>query len=201
MGMRSPQEQDFYEWFEGLVQSAKPSRRLVVGLGGPGGCGKTTLAANLAARYPGVGILSLDNYRLPRANRPEGAAYGSHPQANDLVRLRRDLETFRQTGQCIHPVYDPTTGGAAAERMIEGVNVLLAEGELAAYDLLADCWDHLVLIRSSLWQQLKVRLQRDYRQRQVPLSKVLSVFWTSNLRHYPLYSRGACERVVYQISL
>lgn len=188
----SEPDQGLCHWLEGVMDRAEVP--LVIGLGGPGGCGKSTLAERLAVRYPRVGVLSLDNYRLPRKVRPTHARYGSHPQANDLARLRRDLVDFRKTGQCTHPVYDPETGESARERTIQGKTVLLAEGDLAAYNLLADCWDHLILMRSCLGTQLKVRLRRDWRQRRVPLSKVLSVFWTSNMSHYPRYSRGVRKR-------
>lgn len=193
MNERNQLDPGLCDWLEG-VMDRHGGRSLIIGLGGPGGCGKSTLAERLAARYPKLGVLSLDNYRLPRGERSADARYGSHPEANDLARLRSDLEDFRKTGQCTHPVYDLETGARAPERTIQGVSVLLAEGDLAAYNLLADCWDFLILMRVSRWTQLKVRLTRDWRQRKNPLSKVLHVFWTSNLRHYPRYSRGARER-------
>jgi hypothetical protein len=74
-------------WIEREAAAARAP--FVVGIGGPGGCGKSTLAHWLSHHLPGARILALDDFRLPRPRRPAHGRYGSHPDANDLARLEK----------------------------------------------------------------------------------------------------------------
>ena len=95
-------------WLEGRLSGRK--RPLVVGIGGPGGCGKSTLSRWLYHAMDGVEILSLDDFRLPREERPAHGRFGSHPEGNDLERLEETLERARAGREVVQPVFDLARG-------------------------------------------------------------------------------------------
>lgn len=112
----------------------------VLGLSGPQGCGKSTLAAALAAADPGVTVLSLDDFYLTGAERARLAARVSPlfavrgpPGGHDVARLE-DVLGRLAAGQT--PVRVPrfdklrdTRVSADQERLITGpVRVVLLEG-------------------------------------------------------------------------
>ena len=50
------------------------ARPLLVGVGGPGGCGKSAVSGWLAHTLPDTRVLSVDDFRKPRADRPAHSA-------------------------------------------------------------------------------------------------------------------------------
>ncbi len=169
-------------------------RRLVVGIGGPGGSGKSTLADWMAQRLPDSAVVHLDDFRLPRSQRKRHAPYGSHPDANNIERLRGGLAGFRAHGSVVHPVIDPISGEESTPYTLSGMSVLLVEGEIAAYDMLAKEWDLLILLQTSFWQLLKTRWIRDRQQRGYTWSKMLRVIYHSTIKDYPRFAKHASSR-------
>jgi len=92
------------EWLE--ARAADRTTPLVVGIGGPGGCGKSTLSRWLYHRMDDAEILSLDDFRLPREDRKKHGRYSSHPLGNDVDRLERVLEEAKAGRQVMQPVFD-----------------------------------------------------------------------------------------------
>lgn len=74
-----------------LGASEALARPVLVGIGGPGGSGKSSFAATLAGHLGDARIVPLDDYRKPRAERPPGI-YGSHPSGNRLDVLKSHLD-------------------------------------------------------------------------------------------------------------
>ena len=166
---------------------------LLVGIGGPGGCGKSTLTRWLLHQLTEAEILSLDDFRLPRDQRPAHARFGSHPEANDLLRLRDTLAAARRGDPVTQPVFDPKQGSAVKTITLPPHRILLADGELAAHPDIRMLFDFRILVDAHWRTQLNTRLTRDLRERGCTLEKAIDIFLHSNLRDYPRYAQGAAE--------
>lgn len=178
-------------WLEETLQGQDTP--MVVGIGGPGGCGKSTLSRWLYHQMEGVEILSLDDFRLPREERAKDGRFGSHPEGNDLDRLEEVLELARAGEVVPQPVFDPEHGRVLREIQLPRSRLYLADGEIAAHDHLRPHVDRLILVEAHWRTQLNTRLTRDLKERNCSLEKAIDIFLQSNLRDYPTYAEGARE--------
>ena len=178
-------------WLE--REAAASPAPLIIGIGGPGGCGKSTLSRWLRHQLDGARILSLDDFRLPRARRPAHGRYGSHPDGNDLARLHKTLRDFQAGRPIRQPVFDPAAGAATTEILIPAARILLADGEIAAHRDVRAAFDRLILVDAHWRTQLNTRLTRDVRERHCSLEKAIDLFLQSNLRDYPRFAAGAAK--------
>ncbi len=167
--------------------------RMIVGIGGPGGGGKSTLSHWLCRHLPQAAMLALDDFRLPRAKRPAHGRYGSHPDGNDLPRLHQTLDDFRRGAPIRQPVFDPIAGQVLRNVRIPPARILLADGELAAHEPVRTRLDRLILVEAHWRTQLNTRLTRDLRERHCSLEKAIDLFLQSNLRDWPRFSQGAAN--------
>ena len=173
------------DWLSAGIRDRE--RPLVVGVGGPGGCGKSTFSRWLYHNYPEIALLSLDDFRLPRRTRRLHGRYGSHPEGNDLPRLQAALEAARSGRAVEQPVFDGKTGRVTDTVELPPARLLLADGELAAHEHMRGYFDYLVLVRAHWRTQLNTRLTRDMRERGCSLEKAIDIFLQSNLRDYPAH--------------
>lgn len=165
----------------------------LLGIGGPGGCGKTTVSRWLLARIKGAALLPLDDFRHPREARSERGLLGSHPDGNDLTRLRACLRAARRRQSFERPVFDPVAGTSKRTAPVPPAPVLICDGEIAAHSAIRNEFDGLVVVDAHWRTQLNTRLTRDLRERHCSLDKALNIFLQSNLRDYPTYAEGARE--------
>lgn len=172
--------------------SASLGRPVLVGIGGPGGSGKSTFARSLAAHLGGAALLPLDDYRKPRAERPRGV-FGSHPQGNRLDLLRAHLGQARGGQVVERPVFCRDRGAAHETEAVMPGRFVIADGEISAHAGLRECFDVRILILAGWPLQWRARIGRDRRERSTSLRKALHLFWASNLRDYPRFAAGAHE--------
>lgn len=177
-----------------IIQRAEATidRPLLVGIGGPGGSGKSTFAQTLALQLGGASVLPLDDYRKPRAERQRWI-YGSHPEGNRIDVLTGHLEAMRAGRAIDRPVFCRDRGAAHDSERLEPGRYVIADGEIAAHDSLRGCFDVRVLVLAGWAHQWRARMGRDRQQRSTSIGKALSLFFVSNLRDYPRFSAGAVE--------
>lgn len=165
-------------------------RPVLVGIGGPGGSGKSSFAIKLARHLGDVRIVPLDDYRKPRIERRRGI-YGSNPAGNRLDVLKCHLDDARNGRPFERPVFCRIRGAAIESETIHPARFILADGEIAAHRGLRDCFDVRILVLAGLHLQWRARMGRDRHERASSLRKALALFCISNLLDYPRFSAGA----------
>ena len=79
----------------------------LVAIAGIPGAGKTTIAGEVAARFPGAVVIPMDGYHLPRAVlSADGLARRGAPDTFDPDALRADLARLRADGHGVFPAFD-----------------------------------------------------------------------------------------------
>lgn len=170
-------------WVEQQVKCY--DRPFMLGVGGPGGSGKSRVTDWLRWNVANLTVLSLDDFRLPRGERPAHALFGSHPDAIDWNRLKAVLREAKAGGSVRQPIFDRKTGRATRERVLPGGDVILLDGEITAYERMFPFLDKRMMVEAHLWTQLKTRLIRDRGERRSSFKKTVHIFYRSNLRDYP----------------
>lgn len=171
---------------------------LLIGIAGGSGCGKTTLARELAERMgPGVAVLSTDNYyrtlgEAEHLRALEGGVNFDRPEALDLGRLAEDLRRAREDRDwpLLLPLYDFASHRRAEAKVpLERPRALIVEGifVLAAAEL-RELFDVRLFVREDLDQCLARRLRRDTAERGVTLAAALA--------QYERYVRPAYDEFV-----
>lgn len=168
------------------------ARPVLIGIGGPGGSGKSSFAARLARHLGDARIVPLDDYRKPRAERPQGI-YGSHPAGNRLDVLRSHLEDARHGRPFERPVFCRVRGAAIEAETVHPARFIIADGEIAAHRGLRDCFDVRILVLAGWPLQWRARMGRDRNERASSLRKALTLFCISNLLDYPRFSAGMAK--------
>ncbi|MGA0332475.1 MAG: uridine kinase family protein [Kiritimatiellia bacterium] len=179
------------------LQVQTRTQPLLVGVGGPGGSGKSQLTRWLAEQFPGSAVLSLDEFRLPRDQRPAHAPFGSHPDANDFELLFQVLEEAKQGRPLRQPVFDRQAGRVLSEVLLPPSNLILVDGEISAYAALRDRLEVRILLKAHSWTLWRSRWHRDRRERDCSSWKTLKIFTRSTLMDYPRFSRGADQEAHY----
>ncbi len=106
-----------------------PKRPLVLGLQGPQGAGKTTLAGAVLAHLEGRGVrggaISIDDFYLTRAEQVALAAahpgnpyleHRGYPGTHDVALGERTLAQLTTSGDAVVPVYDKSAHGGRGDR-------------------------------------------------------------------------------------
>jgi uridine kinase len=158
---------------------------VLIAIGGPGGTGKSTFARELARRLGDASVLRLDDYKTARALRREAGIFGPHPDANKMELIAEHLGCLRRNEAISKPVYDSSTGDAAAEpETYRPARFNLIDGEVATYRQFRDLVDFSLFIDSHWRTQLSTRLGRDINERGYTPEKALATFLHSNLLEF-----------------
>lgn len=140
----------------GGAGNASPTQPRVVGITGPVGAGKSTLAGRLSSC-----VISTDDYLPNYHETPEHLR--DLPEHSDLPRLLRDLTTLRNGISTSVPNWSFQTHARAGERFVDvhGVEVIVVEGLHALHQTHARALDLRVYIdapagvRWSRWEHLE----------------------------------------------
>lgn len=149
---------------------------ILITVGGPGGCGKSSFCKQLNKALVSSSILSLDNYRLPRKEREKANLYGSHPDANRIDLLLEHIDKLHQGKEINYPVYDTVTGTVLPEKTFIPKQFVLLDGEIATYTQILSSCDFSIHLDATPDVLFARRLQRDTEQSGYTPEKVRAVF-------------------------
>jgi uridine kinase len=160
---------------------------VMIAIGGPGGTGKTTFALKLAEGLEQAVILSLDDYKTPRAYRAGKNIYGPHPDANEMALVKQHLSVLKRGMPIEKPVYCRQAGRAHLYETFVPDRFVIIEGEIATYRDFYDNIDFSIFIDSHWKTQLNTRIVRDIEQRGYTPQKAIAAFLYSNLHEFNEY--------------
>lgn len=153
--------------------------RLVIGIAGGTGSGKTTVARNIVKRLSldSVAIIQLDAYYKDLSDLPPSQRENrnfDHPDSVEHERFTADLRALRAGRSVRRPVYDFTTHTRAEETVeIAPRDIVIAEGILLFhYPDLRDALDIKIFVDTPSDIRLLRRVTRDIRERGRTLASV-----------------------------
>ena len=134
---------------------------VLVALDGRCGSGKTTLAAQLAERFPQSITVHTDDFYLPPSRRVTG--WESIPCANmDIQRLRNEVVAPARAGQAFsYQAYSCREGAYLPPRPLGPAPLVIVEGSYSCHPTLADCYDLKVFVTCSKEEQARRLLARE----------------------------------------
>jgi len=163
---------------------ADADRPVIIAVGGPGGSGKSTLCRSLASRLGDCGVIALDDYRTPRAERAARCIFGPAPEANRFDLLTGHLRELRAGRPFDKPVYNMITGIADTTQRYAPCRFNLLDGETSTYPILQPQVDLAIFVDADLHTLWRTRLTRDITERGYTHRKAIDTFIHSNLREY-----------------
>lgn len=148
-----------------LVEALPGDRRVLVGIAGPPGVGKSTLAAALAARLgPAALVVPMDGFHLPQARLVELGRRDrmGAPDTFDVEGFAELLAAARRTADLRGPLFDrvieePVPG---ALTIGAGHRILLVEGNYLLHD--RDGWERIApLLDATIFLRLDDDVRRE----------------------------------------
>ena len=167
---------------EKLRNSRGPAKLIIVGVAGPTGAGKTTLAKKLSSMIPGSQVISMRDYFRPRRGGSRGGSKrlycdrASDPSSFDIALLEEHLRSLQGGDSVQAPCFDfltrrrscitvhPPSGG-----------VLVVEGVCALEDRLHQLYDLSIFIVGGLYFDLLRRIASDIGRQKFVASDVFPV--------------------------
>lgn len=154
-------EQDFVELAQRIRGRAEElGRTIVVGVDGPGGAGKSTLAELASRHLLGAVVIHVDDFYLPSAQRPE--QQDGIADNFDLARLRAEvLEPARNGAVVKYQRYDWGTDALADWIEIAAGTPLFVEGVYSTQADLRDFYTFRIFCNTDREVRLRRGLDRD----------------------------------------
>ncbi len=158
--------------------------RIVIGIAGGSGSGKTTIASAIAASVPSVGIIQHDAYYRHRPDLEfdqRAAVNYDHPDSLETELLVSQLVQLRAGEAVDIPTYDFSRHlRAEATTRVEPTRVTIVEGILVLAD--SDLRDHLdlkIYVDTDPDVRLARRIQRDLEERGRSIDSVLGQYFAT----------------------
>jgi uridine kinase len=160
--------------------------KLVVGIAGGSGSGKTTVARNIVRGLPQGSCVLLEHdgyYRdFSHLSLEERAAINfDHPQSLETELLMDHIERLRRGESVPKPIYDYATHSRSKESVcLEPVPVVVVEGILIFTDAdLRNAFDIKVFVDTDSDVRVLRRLQRDIAERGRTLESVIQQYYAT----------------------
>jgi phosphoribulokinase len=164
--------------FEILDEIPRKHRKLLLGITGAGGAGKTTFANNII-KYVGNEqscSIDLDDYLLSREERGKLEVTGYNPRANKLYLAREHLERLLSGKSVDKPRYDHSTGKVLENEIIAPKDLIVVEGVTTLYPELRELFPRSFYLDALKETQIKSRIERDVKQRGYSLDEALALY-------------------------
>jgi uridine kinase len=136
---------------------------LFVGVDGPGGSGKSTVARALERLGPDkITVVEMDDFYLPSSERPPASGEGSLGAAFDWRRLLAQvLEPLRAGGRGRYQRYDWDADELAEWHDVPAEGIVVVEGVYSTRSELADHYDFRIWVTARPEVRLARGLERD----------------------------------------
>ncbi|NLT49582.1 MAG: hypothetical protein GXX85_01530 [Ignavibacteria bacterium] len=174
----------FLEIKNRIAVLSSAGKNLLIGIGGPGGTGKTNFTKQMLDFFPSSRMISLDDYRFSRESRKQSGLKGSDPCANKIELIKQHLNLIKENSAFTKPVYNPETGCDNETELFNPAKINFIEGELVFFSGLVNYFDLLIHIDSDKQTQFKSRLNRDKVNKSLSMSEVQEIFLKSNVEDY-----------------
>jgi uridine kinase len=149
--------------------SAKTDK-LVVGIDGYTGVGKTTLLKNLAELNPNILPVNRDDFQIPRSKfrrlykKVEDRSRVFELEMNDSAKLNKVVQTFRKSNKPYKmKAYDGVTGKVNIPKVFDfSKKIMVVEGVFMFHPkLLNKIWDKQIYLKGNIKQIDKRRVARE----------------------------------------
>jgi uridine kinase len=159
------------------------ARSVVIGIAGGTGSGKTSVADEIASRFPGgrVVIITHDSYYKDRSDLPLTARAQlnyDHPHAFETGLLVEHLDRLREGHAVEKPVYDYTNHRRLPQAvLVEPADIILVEGILVLDNPeLRQRMDIRIYIDADADERFIRRLWRDVKERSRTVDSVVAQY-------------------------
>lgn len=176
-----------------LIQKEN-NQPLLVAIGGPGGTGKSTFSQSLHLELgTASSLLTLDDYKTPRAERAEQGIFGAHPEANKMDLIAEHMEALAKGETIQRPIYDAVSGSIVGSEPVPSRPIIIIDGEISTYESFRELLHVSIFIDAHWRTQLQTRLNRDIDVRQYSPEKAIETFLQSNLREFKTYGAHSID--------
>ncbi len=160
--------------------------KLVVGIAGGTGSGKTTVARNIVRALPSGSAVLLEHdgyYRdLSHLSLEERAKVNfDHPESLETDLLREHIKSLRDGASIKKPVYDYVTHSRSSETVhVDPVSVVIVEGILIfTHKDLRESFDIKIFVDTDADMRVMRRLERDMRERGRSLESIIRQYYST----------------------
>ncbi len=151
------------------ARTHRPSRPIMIAVGGDSGTGKTTLCRGIFDIFgpERIETICLDDYHaLDRAQRKAVGLTALDPRANNFAAMEEDMWALREGHAIDKPIYDHADGTFKGPERIEPKEIIIVQGLFPLYTrALRSLFDVTVWLDPETDLKIAWKIQRDTMQR------------------------------------